>query len=63
MSTEKDSLFDESSVIANDVWLRAAKKDVQENSRIAVHGGTATQEDLYFIPKDMARRVTFQHKE
>jgi hypothetical protein len=61
LAMEECMFFDD--VIQNDELLRAAKQAGQLSSMTGVESGLISQDDLFFIQRDMARQATFLYKE
>lgn len=61
MKKDADNYFIDN-VIENDVYLKAAKQKSQEQDRADVRAGRKTQEDLFFIPAELARNCKFEYK-
>jgi len=59
----KEEIIFVDNTIENDDLLRAAKRARQLNDRGNVESGLISQEDLFFIQRDMARQATFLYKE
>lgn len=46
----------------NDQYLEDAKREQQEIDRALVISGKRTQESMYFIPREIAKKLKIRHR-